>query len=162
MSENSKITARIPQLQSRWWTVLLALSLMANLLIIGAGLGHKFGPHRNDEMERQDMMQLVPRKFISELRDDRRDEIMDFLRGNKVELKTLRDASRVTALKLADALENYDAATVKSVIEAFTTGSTSLAAQRGVILNELITKLTPDERKSLATAIKERRGADNH
>jgi hypothetical protein len=160
MSENSKITARIPQLQSRWWTVLLALSLMANLMIIGAALGHRFGPHRNDLMARQDMMQLVPRKFISELRDDRRHEIMDFLRGNKVELKSLREASQATALKLADALENYDAANVKSVIDAFTTGNTSLAAQRGVILNELIGKLTPDERKSLAQAIRERRGQE--
>jgi uncharacterized membrane protein len=162
MSDKPTFLNRIPQLASRWWTVVLAISLMANLLIVGLGLGHRFGPHRGEMMPRQEMMQLIPKKFISELPNERRREIMDFLRGNKNELKSLRDAAQENALKLAAALENYNTENVKSVIETFTTGTSSLAAQRGVILNELITKLTPDERKSLATAIKERRGADNH
>ena len=29
----------LPQLRSRWWTLLLGVSLMANLLVIGLALG---------------------------------------------------------------------------------------------------------------------------
>jgi hypothetical protein len=150
MTDNANYVSRIPQLQSRWWTLVLALSLMVNLLIAGAVIGHRFRPHRDD------MMQFIPHNFIASLSNQRRGEIIDILRNSKDQLKSMRDASDATALKLADALQNYDAANVKSIIDSYTTGSTSFAAKRGQIFNDMITKLTAEERQALALAIKER------
>jgi uncharacterized membrane protein len=113
-------------------------------------------PHQIDRMMRDSFVQLVPRKFFVDLPSQRRKELVQFLRDHRDEIRTLREASQTTVAKLADALENYDAATVKSVIDSFTTGSESLAAKTGAVVMDLVAKLTPEERKKLAEIIRER------
>lgn len=156
MSALSNFKNRVPALRSRWWAGLLVLSLMANLLVAGLLVGRIMQPHRFDNMMRDGFVQLVPRKFFNELPAPRRKEILQFLRDHRGELKALRETSQATLVKLADALENYDAATVKSVIDSFTTGSESLAAKSGAVVMDLVAKLTPEERKKLAETIRER------
>jgi uncharacterized membrane protein len=156
MSALSNLKNRVPTLRSRWWTGLLALSLMANLLVGGLIAGRIMYPHQIDRMMRDSFVQLVPRKFFVDLPSQRRKELVQFLRDHRDEIRTLREASQTTVAKLADALENYDAATVKSVIDSFTTGSESLAAKTGAVVMDLVAKLTPEERKKLAEIIRER------
>jgi uncharacterized membrane protein len=156
MSALSNLKNRVPTLRSRWWTALLALSLMANFLVGGLIVGRIMYPHQVDRMMRDSFVQLVPRRFFLDLPAPRRKELTQFLRDHRGELKALREASQITMRKLADALENYDAATVKSVIDSFTTGSESLAAKSGAVVMDLVAKLTPEERKKLAEIIRER------
>ncbi len=156
-----KLNGYVPILRSRWWTGLLGLSLMANLLVAGAVIGHAIHPERYENGGRASFAQLVPRKFFMDLPGPRRKELMQNLRNSRDEMKNLRAGFQVTALKLADALdaENYDAAIVKTVIDNFTTGSESLAGRGGAVVEDLISKLTPDERKQLAAAIRDK---ENH
>jgi uncharacterized membrane protein len=156
MTDNTKIeiSSRLPTLRSRWWVVVLGLSLMANLLIVGAVIGHRYWDGGGDR--RNNFVQLVPGKFFGDLPGGRRRELMQFLHGQGDDFKSLRAETRATALKLADALDHYDAVNVKTVIDNFTTGSESLAARGGAVVVDLIAKLTPDERAQLAAAIRDR------
>jgi uncharacterized membrane protein len=159
-----KIKAYVPSLNSRWWTGLLGVSLMVNLLVGGAIIGRAFHDRHGENMGRASFVQLVPRKFIIELPSDRRRELMQFMRDDHQEMKSMRAGFQATALKLADVLdvENFDAANVKAIIDNFTTGSESLAARGGAAVEDLISKLTPMERKQLAAAIRDKENRDKN
>jgi uncharacterized membrane protein len=153
-----KLKSYVPSLHSRWWTGLFGLSLMANLLVGGAIIGKALHGGRGESMGRASFVQLVPRKFMMDLPNERRRELMKNLRDDRQEMKGFRASFQATAFKLADALEveNYDAAAVKAVIDNFTTGSESLAGRGGAAVEDLISKLTPAERKQLAAAIRDK------
>ena len=155
---NNKIISAIPALKSKWWTVILVLSLMANLLIAGA-IGARFT--RGHEMgggKGSNFVQLIPRKFLDELSSSRRHELMSILRGNRGEFRNMRASANAAALELAIALEkpNYDSAAVQTVIDKFSTGRESLAAKAGAVVTDIIAKLTAEERMKLAAAIRDR------
>ncbi len=159
---SSKISNAIPTLKSKWWTALLVVSLMVNLLIAGAiggrfARGHEFGGAKGSNF-----VQLIPRKFLDELDGARRHELMQMLRDNRDEFKQMRASANAAALDLATALENpnYDSAAVQSVIEKFSTGRESLAAKGAVVVTDIIAKLSPEERKNLAAAIRDRSAHD--
>jgi uncharacterized membrane protein len=148
----------LPQLRSRWWTLLLGLSLMANLLIAGfaLGIGMRGGPV--DRLMGASYIQLIPRSFLRELPGNRRHELMKIVRDRSASLRELRENSQSSPLELAAVLENpaATAADIKSAIDVFTTGSESLAAGGGEVVMEIVGKLTAEERKLLANAIRER------
>lgn len=148
----------LPRLTSRWWTVLLGLSLMVNLLVAGMALGHRFAERRDERLTGASYIQLIPRGFLAGLAPDRRKELMDIVRQNRDGLRDLRRTSEAVAPKLADALvaEPFDLAVVKSTVDGFTTGSESLAARGGAIVTEIVSRLTPEERQALAQAIRDR------
>jgi Spy/CpxP family protein refolding chaperone len=149
----------LPRLNSRWWTGLLALSLMANLLVGGLALGHRFGGGRGDaRMPRDQAMQIVPRKFFADLPAERRRELLRVVRSKMRALRNDQQPDREAALKLADVLgaENMNKSDVQAAIAAFNQGPQSLPARTGKISEELIDLLTPEERKALSAAIKER------
>ncbi len=148
----------IPRLSSRWWTGLLVASLMFNLLVGGIALGryYTFGPP--DRLMGASYVQLIPRNFFRELPRNRRQELMEIVRGNRGDLRELRKASEESAGKLADVLEKdaYTEAEAIAVINAFSTGSESLAAKGGAVVLDIIRKLSPEERKLLAASIRQR------
>jgi uncharacterized membrane protein len=152
-----------PQLTSKWWTALLGLSLMANLLVGGIVLGGFFGKQRMERLAGVSYVQLIPRNFFRELSNDRRKELMQIVRDNRDDLKQLRDTSAATSLKLADALEQptFSIEEVQKTVAAFTTGTESLAAKGGDVVVKIVTQLTPEERKILATSIREREARGN-
>ncbi|MFO1034531.1 MAG: periplasmic heavy metal sensor [Hyphomicrobiales bacterium] len=157
----SPVSARrpwLPQLRSRWWTLLLGLSLMANLLVGGMALGNFFFDGPSERLMGASYIQLIPRKFLFDLPRERRHQLMDIVHARGDDLRRLRDASRQSPTQLADALvkEPYDAAQVKAAIEAFTTGSESLAAGGGAVVEQIVAMLTPEERQQLAEAIRDR------
>jgi uncharacterized membrane protein len=153
-----KLKTYIPTLKSRWWTGLLGLSLMANLLVGGILIGRNFRHNMLEDSVQNSLAQFVPRKFVEDLPRERRKEIMGILRENRQDMHALRQDFDSKALQLADALdvENYDATAVKTLIENFTTGSQSLAARGAAVVVELVGKLTPAERKDLAAAIRDK------
>jgi uncharacterized membrane protein len=151
-----------PPSRSKWWKLLLIISLMANLLVAGAAVGHFFkGRHFGEPMQ-QNFVQLIPRKFFDDLSNDRRRELMQVLRENRDDFKNMRQKSGAAALQLATALESptYDSAAIRGVIDDFSTGRESLAGKAGAIVFEVINKLTPEERKQLAASIRDRSAHD--
>jgi hypothetical protein len=148
----------VPQLRSRWWTLLLGLSLMANLLIAGLAIGIGLGGGPVDRIMGASYIQLIPRNFLRELPFERRRELMSIVRERSRELRDLRANTHASPLKLAEALEKPDAtdADIKAAVDSFTTGSESLAAGGGAVVIDIVAKLTPEERKLLAAAIRER------
>lgn len=147
----------LPQLRSRWWTVLLGISLMLNLMVGGIIAGARFGEGR-DRLVGASYVQLIPRKFFRDITSDRRSALMQIVRDNRDDLRQLRAASEGTSLKLADALEreNFSIEDVRQTVVAFSTGTESLAARGGDVVVKIVTQLTPEERKLLAAAIRDR------
>jgi len=150
----------IPELRSPWWTALLVLSLMANLIIGGAVIGARMhgGGRQMGLMENR--AQLLPRKFFAELSHDRRRELMDMFKANKDQFVQSREAADAVTLKFADLLEqpDLDQAKIKAVVDDFTSGTTSLASQGQTVILDIVAKLTLDERKKLAADIRDRAG----
>jgi Heavy-metal resistance len=148
----------VPVLRSRWWTGLLALSLMANLLVGGIALGHRFGPERGERLMGASAAQLVPRKFFMELPPERRRELLGDVRTNMRDLRGLRDGSSPAVLQIADTLaaEPFDQTRFRQAVDAYATGPDSLSVRGATIINGLIAKLTPEERQQLARAMRDR------
>lgn len=148
----------LPALRSRWWTLLLGLSLMANLLVGGLAIGHFVSGGPPERIAGITYIQLIPRSFFRELSFERRREFMKLIRERSKDLRNLRDTANTAPVKLADALElpDFDPAAIQTAVDGFTTGSGSLAASGGGLVMDIIAKLTPEERKLLATAIRER------
>ena len=148
----------IPELRSPWWAVLLGLSLMANLLIGGAAIGvrMKGGGWQMGLMENR--AQLLPRKFFAELPRDRRRELMDMFKAKKDQFVQERAVADAVTLQFADLLEqpDFDPIKIKAVVADFTTSTTSFATQGETVILDIVAKLTPDERKTLAANIRER------
>lgn len=156
----------LPQLRSRWWTLLLGVSLMANLLVIGLAVGVGLDGGRAERIMGASYIQLIPRDFLRQLPRQRRDELMGVVHDRLHELRGLRATSQNSPLKLADALEKPGAtdADIRAAVDSFTTGSGSLAAGGAAVVMEIVGRLTPDERLLLAEAIRERarRGGWRH
>ena len=148
----------IPELRSPWWAALLVVSLMGNLLVGGAAVGAKLHGRPMQQLLMANRPQLLPRNFFFDLPRERRRELMDIVRKNKDQLAENRTAADQSSLKLADALEqtNFDLSKAKSIVEEFTLGNNSFAARGNDIIMEIISKLTPEERKKLAEAIRVR------
>ncbi len=148
----------LPQLRSRWWTLLLGLSLMINLLVAGLAIGVGFDERRAERLAGASYIQLIPRDFMHRLPRERRVELMGIVHQRSHQLRDLRAMSQSSPLKLADALEKDGAtdADIKLAVDAFTTGSESLAAGGGAVVMEIVGKLSPDERKLLAASIRTR------
>jgi hypothetical protein len=148
----------LPALRSRWWTVLLGLSLMLNLAVGGmiAGSFMEYGPR--DRLMGASYVQLIPRRFFHDLPRERRRELMGIIHNSRPDLQALREATGKTSLKLADALTatDYKEEEVAKVIAEFSTGTQSLAAKGGAVVLDIVRLLTPEERQALAAAIRER------
>jgi Heavy-metal resistance len=158
ITQNKQRFGWLPQLRSRWWTLLLGLSLMLNLMVGGIIAGARFGDGRMERLQGASYVQLIPRKFFRDISGERRGVLMQIVRDNRDDLRNLRAASESTSLKLADALEreNFSIDEVRQTVATFSTGTESLAARGGDVVVKIVGQLTPEERKLLAAAIRDR------
>ena len=88
----------------------------------------------------------------------RRRALLDILRQYRKDFRADREGTEATAAKLADALvtQPYDVAKVKLVVSEFASQSGKLAARGGDAALDIIALLSPEERKILADAIRDR------
>jgi uncharacterized membrane protein len=153
-----------PSQGSHWWSALLIVSLALNLFIGGA-IATRFltrdGPQR---FIGASYTQLIPRRFFAEIPVERRKVLLDILRQYRKDFRADREGTEAVAAKLADVLvsEPYDVEKVKLVVSEFAGQSGKLAARGGDAALDIIALLSPDERKILADAIRDRasRGKD--
>lgn len=154
----AKLARWLPALRSRWWTVLLGLSLMLNLAVGGmiAGRFMEYGPP--ERLMGASYVQLIPRRFFHELPRERRRALMEIIQNNRPDLKALRDVHEQTSLKLADALAaaDYKEDDVAKVVSEFSASTEDLAARGGTVVLDIVRLLTPEERLALAAAIRDR------
>ena len=147
-----------PSQGSRWWSALLIASLALNLFIGGAMATRyltRDGPQR---FIGASYAQLIPRSFFAEMPSDRRKVLLDILKQYRKDFRAERQGTEAVAAKLADALvtEPYDVAKVKLVVSEFAGQSGKLAARGGDAALDIIALLSPEERKILADAIRNR------
>ena len=147
-----------PSQGSRWWSALLIASLALNLFIGGAMATRyltRDGPQR---FIGASYAQLIPRRFFAEIPGDRRRVLLDILRQYRKDFRAERQGTETVAAKLADVLvsEPYDVEKVKLVVSEFAGQSGKLAVRGGDAALDIIGRLSPDERKILADAIRDR------
>ena len=147
-----------PSQGSRWWSALLIASLALNLFIGGAMATRyltRDGPQR---FIGASYAQLIPRRFFAEIPGDRRRVLLDILREYRKDFRAERQGTETVAAKLADVLvsEPYDVEKVKLVVSEFAGQSGKLAVRGGDAALDIIGRLSPDERKILADAIRDR------
>jgi uncharacterized membrane protein len=147
-----------PAQGSRWWSALLIGSLAINLFIGGAIATRVI---RHDGPERfigASYTQLIPRRFFAELPGERRRVLLDIIKKYRKDFRADREGSEAAAAKLADVLliEPYDVEKVKLVVNEFAGQTGKLAARGGDAALDIIALLSPDERKILAEAIRDR------
>jgi uncharacterized membrane protein len=152
----------IPARGSRWWTALLIASLAINLFIGGAVATRVLRHDRAERFVGASYTQLIPRRFFTEVPRERRRFLLDILKQYRKDFRSDRDATEAAAAKLANALmvEPYDVEKVKLVINEFAGQTGKLAARGGDAALEIIALLSPDERKILAEAIRNRASKD--
>jgi uncharacterized membrane protein len=141
-----------------WLKIALVASVALNLLI-GAAIATRYarGPG-GERFAMANTVQLVPRQFLVELPRERRREITQVLNRNRKELRAERDVARGLTLKIADALsaEPYSPDAVKAAVAEFVAQGAKLSSRGGDAAMEILGMLTPDERRQLADAMRER------
>lgn len=147
-----------PGRDSRWWSALLIASLALNLFIGGA-IATRFFTHGGPQrFIGAGYTQLIPRGFFAEMPRDRRKVLLDILRQYRKDFRAEREGTESVAAKLADVLvsEPYDVEKVKLVVSEFAGQSGKLAVRGGDAALDIIGRLSPEERKILAEAIRDR------
>jgi uncharacterized membrane protein len=141
-----------------WTMFLLVASLAVNLLVAGAAGMRYFYPERLERWSGASFTQLLPRRFLSDLPDDRRREFLDLLKSRREVFRQSRSGMRDVALRFAEALERnpYDEAQVSQAIEDFTKLSTQMVDSGTLVTLQIVQKLTPEERSLLAKQVRER------
>lgn len=141
-----------------WTKFLLVASLAVNLLIGAAAGVRYFYPERMERWNGASFTQLLPRRFLSDLPEERRREFLDLLKSRREVFRQSRAQMRDAATRFADALERqpYDEAAAKAAIEDFTKLSTQMVDSGTLVTQEIVQKLTPEERTQLAQRVRER------
>ncbi|WP_119393020.1 periplasmic heavy metal sensor [Taklimakanibacter lacteus] len=141
-----------------WTMFLLVASLAANLLIAGAAGMRYFYPERLARWSGASFTQLLPRRFLSDLPEERRREFLDLLKSRREVFRESRGQMRAAALRFAEALERnpYDEALATSAIADFTRLSTDMVDSGTLVTLQIVQKLKPEERLLLAQHVRER------
>jgi hypothetical protein len=156
MSETG--AAATPSRRINWIAWALIASLALNLLFVGAGVARFLVREPPERVVGLSQVQLIPRRFFSELEGPRKAELMGVFREMGPAFRDGRRAAREEIAALSSALEAepYDEARVKDTVDSFSTRSGNLVAAGGETALKLIAMLTPDERKLLAQHIRQR------
>jgi uncharacterized membrane protein len=141
-----------------WTMFLLVASLAVNLLIAGAAGMRYFYPDRLERWSGASFTQLLPRRFLSDLPEDRRREFLNLLKSRREAFRESRSGMRDVALRFAEALERnpYDEAQATQAIQDFTKLSTQMVDSGTLVTLQIVQKLTPEERLQLAQQVRER------
>jgi uncharacterized membrane protein len=141
-----------------WTMFLLVASLALNLLIAGAIGMRYFYPERLERWSGASFTQLLPRRFLSDLPDERHREFLDMLKSRREVFRQSRARMRDVALRFADALERnpYDESQVTAAIQDFTKLSTDMVDSGTEVTLSIVKKLSPEERSLLARQVRER------
>ena len=142
----------------RWLAPLLVASLAFNLVIVGTALSGHFWPGHSEHGRNQRSGDLVPRQFLHDLDEERREQLASVFRVKRPEFRQEYRARNAAAAALADALERepFDRQAAQSAIAEHTLRSHGLVDLGAAVADEMIEALTAEERRALAEAIRHR------
>jgi hypothetical protein len=141
------------------WTMFLLVASLAVNLVIGAAAGMRyFYPERLERWSGASFTQLLPRRFLSDLPENRRREFLDLLKSRREVFRESRAGMREVALRFAEALERnpYNEAEATQAIQDFTKLSTQMVDSGTLVTLQIVQKLTPEERVQLAQQVRDR------
>ena len=153
-------TAFLSRLRGGWFSVILVVSLAFNLFVIGAVVAHhiwdRHNGHHGDRIAGPGFTQLLPRRFFAQLADDRRDELVKLIRQHRHEFSQGRTKLRQDARAVADALEvePFDQAKLDQALQGFAKTGHTLIDMGASVAQDVVSRLTPAERKELAEQLK--------
>lgn len=138
--------------------ILLVVSLALNLLVGGMVAARFIWHERMQSFSGASHTQLLPRRFLSDLSDDRRKELLAILKTYRASFSEGRSNLSDAAAKVAAALKAtpYDEAALKASVAGFTKVGGDMVANGEAAMLDIISRLTPEERASLAQRIIER------
>jgi hypothetical protein len=141
----------------RWLVPLLVASVAVNLIIVGAAVSEQFWSHGGRKSSHS-AADLMPRSFFRGLDDERREELVEVFRTRKTEWREERRALSDAAAALADALERepFETQPALSAIADHAAPSHRLVDLGAGAATDLVEALTPEERRDLAKAIRQR------
>jgi uncharacterized membrane protein len=151
-----------PRRAPRWLTGLLIVSLAFNLFVIGAVIAHHFGWReggmRHARFASPAFTQLLPRRFFSDLGEERRRELVALMQAHRREFRRDQGELKDSAQAVAEALaaEPFDAARLDQALDDFAGRGRALVDMGAAIAKEVAGKLTPEERKMLAEHLRKR------
>lgn len=147
-----------PSSRRRWLVPLLVASVAVNLVIVGAAFSEQFWPDHGERKGSHRSADLMPRSFFGALDDVRREELVEVFRARKTEWREERRALRDAAAAYANALERepFEAQPALSAIEDHTARSHQLVDLGAAVAADLVGALSPEERRALAKAIRDR------
>lgn len=143
---------------ARWWMIVLVISLALNVATLAAIGARAFVNERIERLVGPSYTQLVPRRFLSDISKERRNELRQILSGYRGTFRDSREGLRVAALELARLLETSpsDEAAITAKIDGFATAGSAILADGAKLAKDMVAKLNPDERKLLGQRIRER------
>ena len=147
-----------PSPRNRWLIPLLVASVAVNLLIVGAAVSGQVWPDRDGRKSSHRSADLMPRSFFRALDEERREQLVEVFRTRKTEWREERGALSAAAAALADALESepFEAPQAQSAIADHAARSHQLVELGAAVAADLVEALTPEERRDLAQAIRQR------
>lgn len=149
-------------LRVNWKNILLVASLAGNLLIIGMVGAHSFldRPGHGGRIQAAGWSPLLPRGFFMELPRERRLELTQGLKSHANLFREGRGSVRRNAVLVADALiaDPFDAAGLRAAVDGFSGEGKRMIDEGSRVALAMMEKLSPDERRLLAEAIRRRAG----
>ena len=141
-----------------WWKLLLVASLALNLFAIGAYSAGFFKHDRGRGWSGANFTQLLPRRFLNDLSEERRKLFLEKLKSRRDMFRAARTAMREAALKFATALEqsSYQEAQAIAAVDEFTKVGEGMLAGGTQVTVDVLKQLTPEERILLAKRVRER------
>jgi len=149
--------AFMSRLRGGWLSALLIVSLAFNLFVLGAVIAHHiWDRHHGDRINGPGFTQLLPHRFFAELSDSRRDELVKLIRQHRHEFGRGRAKLRQAARAVADALEAepFDQAKLDQALQDFAKTGHALIDMGASVAQDVVSHLTPAERKKLAERLK--------
>jgi uncharacterized membrane protein len=141
-----------------WLNVLLVVSLALNLLVAAAATARYFHQPPRERMAGLSYLQLIPRRFLSEVGHERRKELTEGLRAYRERYRLGNQDARKLAVAVADALAAapYDEARLRAAIDDFNRNGTTVLGLGAEAALAFMRELTDEERLALARHIRER------
>jgi len=132
--------------RSRWFNVLLTLSLAANLLVLGAVATH-FARHRFDGGHREHGLM----GFVRQIPDERRASVEEYVRSEREKIAPLREEIRKAWADSNAALgeEPFDKEKMKGAMTRMLDTEARMRTTISDALVDTAAKLLPEDRQAL-------------
>lgn len=164
MTETNDTKSRGSSGTPRWVTIALLASLMVNMVFVGVAAGRMWVHHHGDGWYSRHKGGGM-RGFLRELPEARRSELRDVMRANRAAAREEREkvGALRQAVREAIAREPFDRAALERALSEVNAARQNFRGRIASDFVELVSKMTPEERKLFAEkGLRRDRGGRRH